>query len=398
MQEHQGERLFSIVFSIVSFYMLNQSLLEYHIIFLKRFSIINVVTLLLFFILLVSLSRNLDVRVDRKKMIVFIFFLLVVTMGLISSIGSSYSSIKTTGLDLFLFSRFMIVYMFIIIFFSHDMKKKATDILIVELKCLTIFNFTLLFFNLLFHFLPYFDIRYGFEAQQLLYSHPTYLGSLSFFCWYFLKNDRKDIVFNFMNICLIISTLRSKLIILMIVYYLFYLFEKGNKIDFKKIILPIFGNGLLLLLFKGQIEGKLINNEAAIRYILMSNAKKIAIDCFPLGSGFGTYGSFTSFKYYSILYQKLGMNTVYGLLPNFYAFGMDSYYSMVLGQFGFLGLIFYILMLWFLCSSFLNLKHFELKKYAFILFLLLSFFTESTLNSSIGLVLFGILALDEKGC
>lgn len=56
-----------------------------------------------------------------------------------------------------------------------------------------------------------------------------------------------------------------------------------------------------------------------------------------MGAGFGTYGSFSAAKYYSPLYVKYGFEGSYGMSSNDYQFLTDTYWPMLLGQFGIIG-------------------------------------------------------------
>jgi hypothetical protein len=76
---------------------------------------------------------------------------------------------------------------------------------------------------------------------------------------------------------------------------------------------------------------------------LLYESFAVAKEHFPLGSGFGTYGSWASAIYYSPLYFKLGLDQVYGLSPEHYGYVADTYWPMVLGQFGLIG---FMSMLW----------------------------------------------------
>ena len=76
---------------------------------------------------------------------------------------------------------------------------------------------------------------------------------------------------------------------------------------------------------------------------LLINSFQIAKDHFPVGAGFGTYGSYYSAIYYSPLYYKYGLNTIYGLSKELYSFICDSFWPMILGQAGFIGTILYAL-------------------------------------------------------
>jgi hypothetical protein len=79
--------------------------------------------------------------------------------------------------------------------------------------------------------------------------------------------------------------------------------------------------------------------------MLLQNSFEVANDHFPLGSGFGTYGSNSSGIEYSPLYQKYGLNNIYGLTQSNPMFISDSFWPMILGQFGYFGLFIYLIII-----------------------------------------------------
>lgn len=68
----------------------------------------------------------------------------------------------------------------------------------------------------------------------------------------------------------------------------------------------------------------------------------IANDYFPLGAGLGRYGSWMSRVYYSPLYEKYGLSEVYGLSQTMPNFINDTFWPMILGETGWIGLILYL--------------------------------------------------------
>ena len=64
---------------------------------------------------------------------------------------------------------------------------------------------------------------------------------------------------------------------------------------------------------------------------------KIIWEYFPFGSGFGTFGVAAVVKYYSPLYYKYNLNTIWGLSPDWPAFLADAFYP-TLAQFGVVGI------------------------------------------------------------
>ena len=70
----------------------------------------------------------------------------------------------------------------------------------------------------------------------------------------------------------------------------------------------------------------------------------VAQDCFPLGSGFATFGSAVTGTEgnYSPLYYRFGYNNVWGLAPGYTFFISDTFWPTVVAQLGYVGAICYI--------------------------------------------------------
>lgn len=84
-----------------------------------------------------------------------------------------------------------------------------------------------------------------------------------------------------------------------------------------------------------------------VRSVMSYYSGVIAVDHFPLGVGFGAFGSWFSGVFYSPIYFDYGIYDVYGITPENYHYIADFYWAMVLGQFGGVGLVL-LLMTYFL--------------------------------------------------
>ena len=81
------------------------------------------------------------------------------------------------------------------------------------------------------------------------------------------------------------------------------------------------------------------------RNVLYITSVKVAKEYFPLGAGLGRYGGAIAARYYSPIYVKYGFARVHGLWPEG-AFLCDTFWPMILGELGVVGLIFYIWACW----------------------------------------------------
>lgn len=80
------------------------------------------------------------------------------------------------------------------------------------------------------------------------------------------------------------------------------------------------------------------------RTLLFKGSFTVANQHFPFGAGFGRYGSFTAFNYYSPEYLKLGFESIYGLGTNAQKnrFATDTFWPAVWGEAGWLGAAAYV--------------------------------------------------------
>ena len=89
-------------------------------------------------------------------------------------------------------------------------------------------------------------------------------------------------------------------------------------------------------------------DEGAARTYMYITSLKVFEDYFPLGPGFGTFGTDSAAKYYSPLNYQYDLNNIWGLNPDddtagttFYS---DTFYPL-LAQFGVIGVVLFFLFL-----------------------------------------------------
>ena len=70
-------------------------------------------------------------------------------------------------------------------------------------------------------------------------------------------------------------------------------------------------------------------------------ALQIMFDYFPFGSGLGTFATNAAAEYYSPLYYKYDLNTVWGMSPDFTSFMADAFYP-TLAEYGLVGVFLFI--------------------------------------------------------
>jgi hypothetical protein len=78
------------------------------------------------------------------------------------------------------------------------------------------------------------------------------------------------------------------------------------------------------------------------RVALYRGSVEIALDRFPLGAGMGRYGSWMSRVEYSPVYREFGLDDVRGLNERNSQYATDTFWPMVLGEFGIFGVVGYV--------------------------------------------------------
>lgn len=88
------------------------------------------------------------------------------------------------------------------------------------------------------------------------------------------------------------------------------------------------------------------NSEDQARTVLTKTSVQIANDHFPIGSGAGTFASSTSYKMgYSEVYSKYNLKYIWGASEENPTFLTDVFWPKILGQSGYVGLVFFIIAL-----------------------------------------------------
>jgi hypothetical protein len=125
------------------------------------------------------------------------------------------------------------------------------------------------------------------------------------------------------------------------------------------------------------------------RAALYTNAIAILKNYFPIGTGFATFASSISGKYYSKLYFIFGMNMKPGVRPGDYVDLGDAGMAYYIAQFGIIGLILFIAILMLIFKETLSIyKNQSGKIKATILifgYIIISIFFEAVLTNESGI-------------
>ena len=122
------------------------------------------------------------------------------------------------------------------------------------------------------------------------------------------------------------------------------IFGSGKeKIKWGRLLLATAVLGLAIYVVgKPRIEQHIYIGYPVPRIVLHLVGITVLMDFFPLGSGFGTFASYLSGRYYSNIYELYGISDVFGMTREKYNYISDVFWPYIYGQFGIFGLMIYV--------------------------------------------------------
>lgn len=303
---------------------------------------------------ILSSRRKYVICKNNKKILVSVLALIII--GIIGNLKTDYQTMIPALKDAVCVLKGIITYVFIPLCLSNLNLDEYLTTINNHLKFITGLVFLTVVANLLFDIFPYYEIRFGIKSQQIFFTHPTYLASFSVIIIILLSVNLREHEENKKYIILMLlvlaSTLRFKSIAFIPIYmYLYYIvFKKQRKLQLLDVgILCVLGGVFAI----SQVM-EYFNNPDWARNVLTMNSLNIAKDNFPIGTGFGTYASWASGESYSNIYYDYNISTTWGISPDFYEFIADTFWPMIIGQFGVLGLGIYIYILLRIYKNIIN--------------------------------------------
>lgn len=400
MKTNKNNTLY-ILFIIAMYIFVFQNFLQKYFVMFQYFDEIFVLLTIPVFIIYLS-KNNFKINIYKNDKKIILFLGLIIFVGLIQNFRLNFQSPKYYLSDLLLFLKFFLGYFLSRLTLDKKFFDKYNKKIKNHVKLVTIILFLFTIANYIFKLYPA-QVRYGIISNQLFYSHPTYLAAVCIFLFalYVISNDKKFDIINIILIFLVISTLRIKAIAsAMGVIIIYSIIQRTNK----KINLNKFAILAILLVIVGysQFQYYFLSDGFARKELLFTSFK-IAGDYFPLGTGFATYATYFSGVSYSPVYYKYGLSTIWGLGvgENFFS---DSFWPAILGQFGYLGLLSYLLIILCLYRQIQSEYNSEnnkiyIAKIVCLLYLLISSTSESAFFNTIAIplsLIIGIMFNEEE--
>lgn len=393
------KNILGISYIIIIYLLIIQHILENYIQIFHYFD--EFLAILFFPVIMIYLVKNHGkIKVDKIDLRIALCLFLIIIIGVLSNILYGYQELKYVLSDLLVFIKFFLVYFCFAIIYRNKLKE-SEKIISTNIKFMTITLFILTILNYVFEIFPINTKRFGIGANQLFFGHPTTLAAVSVMLMVNLiffekKSNKKFYFFILMQILLIMSSLRIKAIGFAVVslILIIYVLKFNKKIKFLNILII----GLICLLIGYDQVVYYFTTDGSARAELLNTSIKIANDYFPIGTGFGTFGSYYSGVNYSPLYSMYGINNVWGLTEGDAGFLSDVFWPMILGQFGYIGMALYVYCIWLIFKKIqknydIIEKNIYLSKILCLVYLLISSTSESAFTHPIAIPLAIILAI-----
>ena len=182
------------------------------------------------------------------------------------------------------------------------------------------------------------EIRHGINSYQFLFGHPTSLAVVCvlILCWFNSFEEKHYYIYMFACISILVLTMRTKVL----AFVALFIFAKWSPKWIKRYKIMYIVICVLVVAFSIYDKLRLIMSwSSSGRLTLWLGAVELVKKCFPFGSGFATYASHLSGKYYSQVYTFIYSNEFWDSTGKFTNVLGDTGYPYYIGQFGFIGLV-----------------------------------------------------------
>ena len=318
---------------------------------------------ILLFILNIFKKRTFVSRDEKRILFFYCCYIIITFLSSVFFIG--YASPSTIIMDFFVCSKFIVFFIGGVELSRKNIisDKSLCYILNSPCKIIAVFLFLLSIHDLLLPpFWDKYDFRYFTYSLRLCFQHPTYLAAVCIACMVILMNNMsygaKNIFYIFLLSVVTCFTFRSKALVSIFAFWAVYFSCIKYKLPFK--ILILIGIGFIsFYLGLDQLEKYFIARSVVpIRLKMLQDGISIAIQHFPFGAGFGTFGTTVAFSSGSKFYYDLDyMSGYYKDQPV-----GDAFWPGILAESGVFGTVFFAFtILWMVIYS---LKILKVNKYS----------------------------------
>ncbi len=339
----------------------------------------------------------------KKKRALLFLWIAFMAIGAVSGVTFRYQGILPSLVDaVTVISKFMVGY-FVAFIYASLHENKVSSRIKGAARWITVFLFVIALHDMvLTPWFPKGDFRYFTNSLILMFPHQTYLAAAAATLLVLLgytNKSNQNIPHMLMASFVGFMTLRGKAIAFFLVYWVLYISILIFRNRHYLAMMVGGGIGCVIIAFEQISDYFLTSTRYSPRQILLQDSISLALEHFPLGTGFGTFGSTIAQQYYSPLYVQLGYTKLHGMGPTDAMFLTDSFWPEILAQFGLIGTVLFIAVLGCLLISCLQkLSRKPLSGFtmlAIMVNMLINSMAESSFFNPTSFLLFAIFGLCE---
>lgn len=363
--------------------------------------IISIVFFLSALVKLAMSKKNIHIFTNIEKVVFFLAILIAIFCIMSTLLSNVDNTFILQAYTLYGNFKYILIYFGARVFLMNIKDFHLENIGVFSLKLSYLASITFLIVYIIDYFLDFmthFDNRFGMNSVTYGFGIPSEfaLTILMLMCLnlYFNLKFKNKIDFSYLclNLFLLVTAGRfTSVAFCLLIIVLIYSFRYFRKYLFTGLIVSSL---ISLFIAKDRIVSTFIDIEQP-RGVLMLTGLQIANNNFPFGSGLGTFGSYASRLNYSELYYMYDLSGLWGLSPTFSAFITDSYWAMIIGEFGYLAALMNIMLFFSLIkiTSFLKIKLIRLIVSIPLLYLVISSPVDTAIMSNSSLPLMFMSAL-----
>lgn len=396
MKTLKKDNLLCYFFIIVMYIFVFQDFVQQYIGIARYFD--ELLAIMIIPLIIVKVLMKKQWKIKKIDLIILSCLLGILIIGIYANFRYQYQPVNIVLSDILVFYKFFLVYYLFQILNKEKVLQKYSDKIVKHIDFIAIGLFLFTIINYIFELFPI-GYRYGIMVNQLFYSTPTTLAAVSAFllCTRIYFSKKINAISTYLLCIIIFTTLRIKAIGFIVVFAIIsiYVCKTQKRITPLKIV---FLGLICLLIAYQQIEFYFKEVDNSARSSLLRTSFEIANDYAPIGAGFATFASHFSGESYSPLYTMYGIQNVHGLTKAKHNFISDSFWPMILGQFGYLGTILYLVVILLIFRK-IQLQYSKENKYEYIAkltilaYLIISSTSESAFVNSFAIGFAIILAL-----
>ena len=302
---------------------------------------------LFFLVILFSIFNKKENREYKKKKKIIISCIIMLIIGVISNICFGMQSEKFAILaDIVSNFKFPICLIGYSLILDKEMANDIIKFFSPISKIFIIISCLCCLISLVFDIGMRGQLRFGIWGFNFIYNYAHIFSMMLLFNLVIVslteKESKKFNIYLIMTLIqLVLTTKGTSIVAAATIIFVIFMIKHNDKLRIKDFI-PIGISGIVLGNY--QIKTYFMNPNTP-RSLLLKYSFESVKKFFPLGSGFASYGSDMANKYYSNLYKSYGFDKIWGMHEGS-LFLNDNYWPMILSQFGIIGLICCIYMLY----------------------------------------------------